>query len=881
MDPSPSRDDVAASSDADVDPQAQVITSLRTQINDLFSQVTQLNGKLVKSYERVSDLEDELHVSAATARASEIKISQLEVERAQHLQALNTGLLVEKSHVTSELTRLMERATEEAAQRGQAESARHEIEQELDDLSASLFGQANTMVAEAKLAQAASERKVKEAEKALRGAEEVIGELQVQMQGMKAEVERSEKETSSIRELMGKGKWVERDLPPSTVSLGPRLITSHTPYHEYFAFIVHMRTLRSTSQHLPLVTNLLHLPFLARLQTEDSDPTLRFDLAPALNWLSRRSVLSAIHLGQLLVEPVLSTCLLHDPNNPHVTISPYDITCAMCGKHVFSPPQTNSELTGLPSHTSRLAQVPASSWTSPSRFLKSPLSITISTSAQVTQPPSPVPPHSPKPVFIFRLADLPMPPSVSASHKSYPLCQNSMCLARLRSVCELWSFVRRGLIEAVWNEHPSSVVQTSALNDASSSSSPHPRQASNIEQAGKTAGTNKSMESPSPSASPPPVPPRRKTASRVGSLGTSLWGMVRGASVDDATNKAQPTGASPGGSSVAINNISNNNERDDGIQVEKVNNPPDDLSEEKGETVERTSLEAVSTPTEGSANADADVVPHRDGRRASGSSSEPQPPTPTSGVESFATPPESQSPALRTPSFSQLQEKRAQEQKPDPQLPNPTQSARPLSPSITSPLPPSRPTSTILTQQQGEADGESKDKSAGPAAIPPPLPRRAARRPAPSPMKPPKEPDTDQTLVQAGAAPIATTTEAITSGAGVPDPVVASAAKRNSIDTLRAIPASSSEMATAATSPPTPPRSMPPLTTASPASLNDAGGGPGSAKESPSFDALAAPVHIDPAAPTLLGEVSWEEKAWRELIRLREDMFWARVGGLR
>ena len=30
-----------------------------------------------------------------------------------------------------------------------------------------------------------------------------------------------------------------------------------------------------------------------------------------------------------------------------------------------------------------------------------------------------------------------------------------------------------------------------------------------------------------------------------------------------------------------------------------------------------------------------------------------------------------------------------------------------------------------------------------------------------------------------------------------------------------------------------------------------------------------------------VGDSSWEEKTWKELVRLREDMFWARVGGIR
>lgn len=30
-----------------------------------------------------------------------------------------------------------------------------------------------------------------------------------------------------------------------------------------------------------------------------------------------------------------------------------------------------------------------------------------------------------------------------------------------------------------------------------------------------------------------------------------------------------------------------------------------------------------------------------------------------------------------------------------------------------------------------------------------------------------------------------------------------------------------------------------------------------------------------------VGDVTWEERAWKELVRLREEMYWARVGGLR
>src|SRR6266404_3468620 len=250
----------------DKDAQELVVLSLRTQVEDLVSQVTALNNKLVKSYDRVSDLEDDLHVNSSSLRDSSVKISQLELERSEHLSALNTGLLVEKSHVTSELTRLMEKATEEAARRGQAESAQAAIEKDLDDVSAALFGQANTMVAEARLERARSERKAEEAERALREAEEVVRLMQLQT--LREEKETAERRMDTMNAATGKGKWTEQTL--SSPAKVHRLLTSHVPYDDFLSFISHLRTLRATSPHPPGIHSLLTLPFVARLQLEDT-----------------------------------------------------------------------------------------------------------------------------------------------------------------------------------------------------------------------------------------------------------------------------------------------------------------------------------------------------------------------------------------------------------------------------------------------------------------------------------------------------------------------------------------------------------------------------------------------------------------------------------
>jgi hypothetical protein len=239
----------------DKDAQDLVISSLRTQVQDLVSQVTELNNKLVKSYDRVSDLEDDLHVTSSTLRSSSIKISQLELERSQHLSALNTGLLVEKTHVTSELTRLMEKATEEAARRGQAESARADIEKDLDDVSAALFDQANTMVAEARLGRAQSERKAEEAERALLEAEDAVRLMQQELQALQGEKDDAERRMESMGAAMGKGKWTERT--SSSPANAHPLLASHGSYLEFLSLISHLRGLRATYPQPPTISSLL------------------------------------------------------------------------------------------------------------------------------------------------------------------------------------------------------------------------------------------------------------------------------------------------------------------------------------------------------------------------------------------------------------------------------------------------------------------------------------------------------------------------------------------------------------------------------------------------------------------------------------------------
>lgn len=73
-----------------------------------------------------------------------------------------------------------------------------------------------------------------------------------------------------------------------------------------------------------------HIPlketrFYKRVLMEDIEPTLRLDLAPGISWLTRRTVLSGICEGTLVVEPI-------PPANKK-----FEFPCSVCGERRLNP----------------------------------------------------------------------------------------------------------------------------------------------------------------------------------------------------------------------------------------------------------------------------------------------------------------------------------------------------------------------------------------------------------------------------------------------------------------------------------------------------------------------------------------------------------------
>lgn len=303
------------------------------------------------------------------------------------------------------------------------------------------------MVAAEKMARAQAETRLRQAEENLAAAEAAMRDMQHHLQSLPTLLPAADVRTTKAAR--------ERTYN-----------TSHVPHVEFIAFIHHLRTHKPRKpEHLalfppPTLASLLAQPFLARAEREDVDPSLRLDTAPDLSWLTRRSVMQAILAGDLVIEPVSVNTLRQ--GKEYASVHPADIACSMCGKHVVKPTATHESSSYVPPPpppppSTKLASTPGGGGggrnASTSRFSFKPFFS--SPSATPSPSASPVPssttptPRRPPPttLFIFRITSA---DNASDASRMYPLCANGWCLARLRAVCEWWRFVRVCMVDVIW-----------------------------------------------------------------------------------------------------------------------------------------------------------------------------------------------------------------------------------------------------------------------------------------------------------------------------------------------------------------------------------------------------------------------------------------------
>ncbi|WVQ69279.1 uncharacterized protein L199_007496 [Kwoniella botswanensis] len=548
-------------------PTTSLITSLRTQLSLLSDQSIQLNQKLISSISKSADLEDELHELRAQHRSLTDHAGELEKEKNKWEESMNTGLLVERSQIKDEMQKLAQGLVEEERRRGTAEEKRREVENEVDDLTAKLFDQANAMVATERMSRAEAEARLKSTEENLAAAEAAVRDMQLHLQSLPPSAVQPSATTLPPHTAAAEGT--------SSISISRKYLSSHVPYSEFLNFIQHLRTLRpikDTSKNTfppPLITNLLTQPFLARTIIEDNDTTLRLDIAPDLSWLSRRSVSQAIISGDLIVEPVSTATLLSSTSS-----SIQEINCSLCGKSIFNHHQQPHS----PAGTSHFGPPPVhpqrNSNSTASRFSLKPFFATTTSSPSATNsnstPNVPSPSQSPisspaigpggavTSVYVFRIAKPQLQTGSNSGDKGdsklYPLCRTGWCLERMRATCALWHFVRTGVIQVIWHgDDGSGTTLTTAtikennqqvgLGSETTKVNPAEQDDPTSERTIATANGNGDEQN---IQRPPPLPQRKKSSWALGFKlsDKSTGGWTRGWKSSGGTTNSPP--GSPG-----------------------------------------------------------------------------------------------------------------------------------------------------------------------------------------------------------------------------------------------------------------------------------------------------------------------------------------------
>lgn len=384
---------------------------------DLNDEVATLSTKLINAINHQTHLDDTLSETRQELEAARERIRDLEIQNASQREMLAGDVWVRKHTVEAEKKVWQAKIAEEKHKRLDTEREKKKIEQELENLTAALFEEANRMVIGAKEEAAADhdvlqkkndqlKTQLADCESLLKSQQEQLSELKHVMEHMVTE--RDDGTNVTAPSSPGFPKSDIRDYEPSTAE-GPNpslLVSTATPAHptsfphlvqpvlrtdlsSYDDFINLARLSRtransrvssgsigglsaltlglggstssahpsnasttslttsaptttgsapqspntpasavsvnSTASSAPL-PSLKDTKFFKRVQAEDVEPTLRLDIAPGLSWLARRSVISAMTEGTLVVEPVPT-------NTPYYAITkPQHYPCSLCGE---------------------------------------------------------------------------------------------------------------------------------------------------------------------------------------------------------------------------------------------------------------------------------------------------------------------------------------------------------------------------------------------------------------------------------------------------------------------------------------------------------------------------------------------------------------------
>lgn len=177
---------------------------------DLNSEVATLSDKLIKAINHQTTLDDTLSQTRQELEASRARIAQLEAENRSHTAQITGGILISKQFADERANKLSADLTEANRQKALVLQEKRGIESELETLTASLFDEANKMVANANRERDVIEKKNQQLRDQIMDGEAVIASQTEQLTELK-----------SLMQQIGPSPDYRKELDSPRVSLAP------------------------------------------------------------------------------------------------------------------------------------------------------------------------------------------------------------------------------------------------------------------------------------------------------------------------------------------------------------------------------------------------------------------------------------------------------------------------------------------------------------------------------------------------------------------------------------------------------------------------------------------------------------------------------------
>ncbi|SCV03107.1 LANO_0G02190g1_1 [Lachancea nothofagi CBS 11611] len=278
-------------------------------------QVSSLSTQLIQSIDRQSHLEEQLLQARKVINGQKESLEALKSLENQ-VKRLQRDVEAEKAYNAKNLSILQ--AEKQAKELAQAESDR--LNKEVEDLTASLFDEANAMVSDARKETYSYQVKNSKLNEQLQEKDSLLDTLEIQLKNLKAVLYSLEDESITVAKSSRNSIAANENATLSSGSLDNTMNALNgtlsapntalfSPYlnslrydlrlfHEFLTFVAVLpqcSSIKETSSHSKL---------LRRLINDEIQPMLRLDNASGVGWYVRRNLMTLMIEGMVVVEPV-------------------------------------------------------------------------------------------------------------------------------------------------------------------------------------------------------------------------------------------------------------------------------------------------------------------------------------------------------------------------------------------------------------------------------------------------------------------------------------------------------------------------------------------------------------------------------------------------